>query len=81
MPYIQKHRRKEATIQPVSAGELNFAVTQLVINYIETHSLSYTTINDVVGVLDLAKAEFIRRVVVPYEEKKKETNGDVYPGG
>jgi hypothetical protein len=26
-----------------------------------------------------AKDEFYRRVVVPYEEKKRKENGDVYP--
>jgi hypothetical protein len=36
-------------------------------------------VNDVVGALDGAKAEFQRRVVAPYEDKKIRENGDVYP--
>jgi len=31
-----------------------------------------------VGVLECAKMELYRRVAAPYEDKKKEENGDVY---
>jgi hypothetical protein len=34
--------------------------------------------NDVVGALEGAKAEFQRIVVAPYEDKKMAENGDVY---
>jgi len=30
------------------------------------------------GVLECIKQEFYRRAVAPYEDKKKEENGDVY---
>ncbi|WP_439397023.1 DUF6899 family protein [Bradyrhizobium sp. PMVTL-01] len=35
--------------------------------------------NDVLGALDGAKAEFYRRVAAPYEDAKIADSGDVYP--
>jgi hypothetical protein len=61
-----------------SSGELNYAFTELAKLYMNQHGLSYQTINDIVGALEGAKAEFYRRVAVPYEDKKIEENGDVY---
>jgi len=81
MPYITKERREslvddEAMAQ--CAGELNFLITQEIHYYIMHKKLSYQTINDILGALEGAKLEFYRRVAVPYEEKKREANGDVY---
>ena len=36
------------------------------------------SLDDVLGALEGAKLEFVRRVVVPYEERKMKENGDVY---
>jgi len=82
VPYIKQRDRERA--EPVlavcnTAGELNFAFTKLAIEYVGRHGLSYQTCNDIVGALDGAKAEFQRRVVAPYEDKKIIENGDVYP--
>jgi hypothetical protein len=86
MPYIETHRRElldsknpEHDTRPVSAGELNYKITQLCLSYLTVWGISYTRINDVIGALDAAKMEFYRRVVVPYEDVKIEMNGDVYP--
>ena len=80
MPYITKIKRE--SIQngnPIfSAGELNYVFTKAIIDYIGQDKLSYQLINDVLGALEGAKLEFYRRVVVPYEQKKLEENGDVY---
>src|ERR1039458_4002970 len=38
----------------------------------------YSSINDVVGVLSCAQAEFYAKVALPYERKKEEENGPVY---
>ena len=46
--------------------------------YLEAKGESYKTINDIVGALEGAKAEFQRRIVAPYEDKKRQINGDVY---
>lgn len=60
-------------------GELNYAITKLCVAYLESHTLSYQTINDILGALEGAKAEFYRRVAAPYEDTKIQTNGDIYP--
>jgi hypothetical protein len=78
MPYIKKEDRERARLYPRSAGELNYAVTILIKSYIKHNCLSYQTINDILGALEGAKAEFYRRVAVPYEDMKISTNGDVY---
>ena len=88
MPYIKQEDRDklEGTFDDRewfanSAGDLNYQFTQLINKYIETEGLRYQQINDIVGALEGAKAEFYRRVVVPYEDKKIEENGDVYTCG
>jgi len=86
MPYIKKNRRDEIDsggLPPQNAGELNYAITKLVTNYLRckttvTKRITYDLINDVLGALAGASREFYRRVAVPYEEKKIEENGDVY---
>ena len=82
MPYIKQEARAELDTckrSPETAGELNYAFTQLIIDYVRCAGLSYQAINDVVGALEGAKAEFQRRVVAPYEDSKAQENGDVYP--
>lgn len=78
MPYIKKALRKGALMAPLDPGELNYAITMMVQGYVKEKKLCYQTINDVVGALEGAKAEFQRRVVVPYEKAKCANNGDVY---
>lgn len=79
MPYIPTEDRHRVVMNgPSSVGELNFAITRLLIDYVEAAGLSYTTLNDCVGACEAAKLEFYRRMVVPYEDKKIAANGDVY---
>lgn len=78
MPYIKQKDRARAAHTPETAGELNFQITLAVDDFVLRKGLSYQTINDVVGALEGAKAEFQRRVVGPYEDTKISTNGDVY---
>jgi hypothetical protein len=86
MPYIKKDRRDEIDnggLPPQNAGELNYAITRLLNNYIRCKTcvckqVTYTIVNDILGALAGASREFYRRVAVPYEEKKIEENGDVY---
>lgn len=81
MPYITQ-RRRDALVDnieaPETAGELNYLFTKCINQYRHGHSDSYATFNDVLGALEGAKQEFYRRVVVPYEDKQREANGDVY---
>lgn len=59
-------------------GKLNYAVTKLASQYIITQGMGYSTLNEIIGVLECAKQELYRRVAVPYEDKKCEENGDVF---
>jgi len=82
MPYITQKRRRlinRGHAKPESAGELNYAITRMILDYLERQETSYQTMNDIVGALDNAKDEFRRRIQHPYEDHKKEENGDVYP--
>ena len=84
MPYIRQSERFYYTPNFVDntrftvPGELNFAFTEIIKKYLEDRGLCYTTINDVAGALECCKAEFYRRVVMPYEDEKIKQNGDVY---
>ena len=82
MPYIKKSRRNPIDLDNSGVddpGELNFKLTISIVDYLEVHGLSYQSINDILGALAGAKAEFYHRVAVPYETKKRLENGDVYP--
>lgn len=76
MPYIKQERRG---YPPANAGELNYAITRLIISYSESRGLNYQTINDVSGACTEALAEYRRRVTAAYEPMKIAENGDVYP--
>ena len=79
MPYIKEINREDLKRRyPLNPGELNYYFTLLIKEYIKDKQLSYQTINDIVGALSCASSEFYRRVVIPYENEKIKTNGDVY---
>jgi len=80
MPYITRAQRNllATGIPPSHPGELNYAITKMLVQYIDNHGLSYHVINDILGALEGAKLEFYRRVAVPYENSKLAINGDVY---
>ena len=79
MPYLRPGTRKELeTRHAVRSGELNYKITLLAKQYLETNGLSYLSINDILGALEGAKLEFYRRVVVPYEDEKILENGDIF---
>lgn len=81
MPYIQQERREAilAGEEPQDAGELNFAITILVDNYLKGKGgIRYAHLNEVIGAMDCAKLELYRRVAAPYEDKKIAESGDVY---
>lgn len=59
-------------------GELNYAITEMMINYLNRKGVSYTNMNEVIGVLECAKLELYRRMTAPYEDMKIDENGDVY---
>lgn len=79
MPYIKMKQRDEMSEGrlPVDIGELNYAITSLVLDYLPSNP-RYSDYNSVVGVLESAKLEFYRRAVATYENQKIFENGDVY---
>ncbi len=81
MPYVPDHARHrlEPAAIPENAGELNYCMTRLATLYLADGGLNYTTLNEIIGAFEAAKLEFYRRVVTPYEERKRSQNGDVYP--
>lgn len=80
MPYITQDRRKELIalekLELLSPGDLNFLISRLIWKEFD-RSPSYTKANEIVGVLECAKQEFIRRKLNPYEDKKILENGDL----
>jgi len=81
MPYITIPRRIEINNGeiPKNAGELNYAVTSLMNQYISTGTkINYQRFNDIIGVLESSKLEIYRRLVAEYEDKKIIENGDVF---
>lgn len=81
MPYIDSTARKhlEQEIHPHTAGELNYAITLLLIDYVKSHGLNYQTIADCISASEGAKLEFYSQLARPYEDGKIRQNGDVYP--
>lgn len=87
MPYITQERRNQLEPYgydgsfpsvPETPGELNYMITSYCRSYMLHKKLSYQTINDIVGALECAKQEFLRRVVAPYEDEAIKRNGDLY---
>lgn len=86
MPYIAPERREfleNATDEEIAQvelapGDLNYAITKLMDEWVGQEGLSYDAINTAIGVLECVKLELYRRVAAPYEDNKIEQNGDVY---
>lgn len=84
MPYINfiERDKLETLIQSIqstniaSAGQLNFVISKLLKSYWQDRK-NYQAINDIVGALEGAKAEFQRRTVALYEDQKIKENGDI----
>lgn len=84
MPYIEQDDRNPILRRdkiPETPGELNFAITTLVDDYTGVAGggeVSYSGLNEIIGVLECVKLELYRRVAAPYEDQKRQENGDVY---
>ncbi len=77
MPYIPREQR--GAHPPITPGELNYYVTKCCWDYIvRSGGMSYSVLNEVMGVLECAKLEMYRRIGAPYEDKKIAENGDVF---
>lgn len=80
MPYVTNLAKRQLSEGcPIEkAGNLNYLVTKLLIQFWQNSPQNYQSINDIVGAVEGAKQEFIRRIVNPYEDKKIIENGDCY---
>ncbi len=79
LPYIAQTDRTRAEYEPLSVGELNYAITRLCDQYISRlGGVRYAAINDVIGVLECAKLEAYRRLAANYEDQKISENGEVW---
>lgn len=87
MPYIEETQKEvcnsllkevlDKVCYKTKTGILNYIITKILLKAIG-QTPTYSRYNELVGVLECAKLELYRRAIVPYEEKKKEKNGDVY---
>jgi len=87
MPYITQEEKEiiDSGLENISAsimdnpGDLNYAIHQVVAEYIRQNHESYRTYNDIMGALEGVKLELYRRLVGKYEDGKKGVHGDVKP--
>ncbi len=90
MPYISQEFRRQVdelinqlrteilhAELPVHVGLMNYIVTRIMSAEI-SNNMCYTTLNEAIGVLECVKMELYRRLGVPYEDKKRKQNGDVF---
>ena len=83
MPYIPPYDRTKLdeameNLDPINAGELNYVITTILLDYLGAKGAGYNWMNEVVGVLECVKLELYRRALAPYEDQKAKINGDVY---
>lgn len=90
MPYIKQYERGQydRLIQEVvdaltrsggvkpNVGHINYVLSSILWKMFDLNP-RYETANDLAGVLTCVQAEFQRRKVAPYEDKKIEENGDI----
>jgi hypothetical protein len=84
MPYIPRERRNfllgkfmdDLQSVDLSAGDLNFIISNLLWRQFRKER-SYAKANELAGVLECAKLEMYRRLIVPYENQKQVQNGDI----
>jgi hypothetical protein len=84
MPYIPQADRRRLALgadHPKTLGELDYIITCIVVKYMKDNYITkFDQLAGIIGMLDLVKDETRRRVVHPYEERKRGVHGDVYPG-
>lgn len=86
MPYINKKDRTAAMKKAIailtqeieSKGDLNYTICELTAQLIrKTDGMTYTNISNWIDGVDGAEKELTRRLLIPYEEMKQASNGDV----
>jgi len=83
MPYIDPQRRTDlfqSLRTKKTSGDLSYLLALVISTFLKDNGpLTYQSLSDVLGALEGTKLEFVRNVLVPYEKKKQQTNGDVWP--
>jgi hypothetical protein len=84
MPYIKQENReqfntsaKDIAAKADCAGDLNYAITVILQEYIKKKGLKYDVLNSVHGMMDCCNKELYRTVTGPYEETCINRNGDL----
>lgn len=84
MPYIKQENReqfnaaaKEIADKAEVAGDLNYAITVILQEYIKKKGLKYDVLNSVHGMLECCNKELYRTVTGPYEDTCIKKNGNV----
>ena len=85
MPYLSEARRTyvakrlhAGALEDLVAGDLNYVLTTTLLGFVGP-APSYARFNEAIGALESAKLELYRRMIAPYEDRKANENGDVYP--
>lgn len=84
MPYIKQKDRAEfnevlkAVPDIINTGNLNYIISKLCIKYLHEFDLKYSTINEIIGVLNCVQQEFYRKIACDYEDKKEIENGTIW---
>lgn len=76
-PYIEQESRQRARWKPENPGELTYAFYRISLEYIELRGKRFATFAEVLGALTATSHELYRRHVAPYEDAKREIEGDV----
>lgn len=81
MPHISPGRRKvvpELDIKEWSDGELNYMLTCIVWEWIQTHGANYQAYARAIGAFECAKLELVRLKLSSYEDIKIAEHGSAY---
>jgi hypothetical protein len=83
MPYLDDNGKECVAAGKLagSAGELTYMLQQAITEHMLwfDRPLRYEDYAAILGALEGAKADFIDRILLPYEKKKRKENGDVWP--
>lgn len=86
MPYVDDDDKKLLDQYPDSAtlpGSFTYLLQQLAQKHLlrrlgENGKLAYADIQEVLGCTEGFKADYIDRILLPYERRKRHENGDVW---
>jgi len=67
---------KNNNLRELDVGELNYFISSIIWKLFDLNP-RYKTANDLMGVLECVKQEFVRRRVNSYEDSKILENGDI----